>query len=73
LRSNLGGDITAKRDRRRKVTPAMIRRMRELRGEGLPYEKIAKRLNLATMTVFNYLKEEKVGFFEKLRRKLGLK
>jgi transposase len=63
----------AKRDRRRKVTPAMIRRMKKLRGEGLSYKGIAKRLNLATMTVFNYLKKEKVGFFEKLKRKLGLK
>ena len=62
----------AKRDRRRKVTPAMIGRMKELRGEGLSYEGIAKRLNLAPMTVFNYLKKEKVGFFERLRRKLGL-
>jgi transcriptional regulator with XRE-family HTH domain len=63
----------AKRDRRRKVTPAMIRRMKKLRAEGLSYEKIAKRLNLAPMTAFNYLKGEKVGFFEKLKRKLGLK
>jgi len=63
----------AKRDRRRKVTPEMIRRMKELRAEGLPYEGIAKRFNLATMTVFNYLKKEKVGFFNKLKRKLGLR
>ena len=63
----------AKRDRRRKVTPEMIRRMKELRGEGLSYEEIAKRLNLAPMTAFNYLKKEKVGFFNKLKRKLGLR
>lgn len=64
----------AKKNRRRKVTPEMIRRMKELREEGLSYEKIAKRLDVAPMTVYNYLKkEEKVGLFRKLKRKLGLK
>jgi DNA-binding CsgD family transcriptional regulator len=64
----------AKKNRRRKITPAMIERMKKLRKEGLSYEKIAQRLGVATMTIFNYLKrEEKVGFFKKLKRKLGLK
>lgn len=64
----------AKKNRRRKVTPEMIRRMKKLREEGLSYEKIAKRLDVAPMTVYNYLKkEEKVGLFRKLKRKLGLK
>lgn len=62
----------AKKDKRRKVTPAIIRKMKELRKEGLSYEKIGKSLDVATMTVYNYLKKEKrVGFFERLKRKLG--
>ena len=48
--------------------------MKELRKEGLTYERIAERLNVVTMTVYNYLKkEEKIGLFRKLKRKLGLK
>lgn len=59
-----------KRSGRRKVTPEVIEKMRKLRKEGLSYGKIANKLKLSTMTVYNYLKkEEKVGFFERLKRK----
>ena len=58
--------------RRRKVTPQMIKKMKALRKKGLSYGKIARELNLGTMTVYNYLKkEEKVGFFGRLKRKFG--
>lgn len=59
---------------KRKVTPEIVEEMKKLRKEGLPYEKIADALKLSPMTVYSYLKkEEKAGFFEKLKRKLGLK
>lgn len=64
-----------KKDRRRKVTPEMIKRMKKLRGEGLPYMEIAEKLNLSYATVYNYLKKKekrKVGFFKGLKRRLGL-
>lgn len=59
--------------RRRKVTSQMVKRMKALRKRGLSYGKIARELNLGTMTVYNYLKreEKKIGFFERLKRKLG--
>ncbi len=59
-----------KKDKRRKITPEMIRRMKKLREEGLSYTRIATKLNVAPMTVYNYLKTgKKIGFFEKLKRK----
>lgn len=59
---------------KRKVTPEIIEEMKKLRKEGLSYEKIAEKLKLSPMTVYSYLKKEvKESFFEKLKRKLGLK
>jgi len=62
-----------KQNVRRKVTPEMIEEMKKLRREGLSYGKIAYKLKLGTMTVYNYLKkEEKVGLIERLKRKLRM-
>jgi predicted transcriptional regulator len=40
----------------RKVTLVMLEEMKILRNEGLPYEKIASKLGIATKTVWKYLK-----------------
>jgi len=62
-----------KQNGRQKVTPRIIKRMKKLRKEGLSYGKIAYKLKLSTMTVYNYLnKEEKVGLIKRLKRKLGM-
>ncbi len=59
---------------RKKVTPEIVEEMRRLRAEGLSYGKIANRLGLNPMTVYNHLrKRERPGFIGKLKRKLGLR
>jgi DNA invertase Pin-like site-specific DNA recombinase len=67
------GDRMARKGRR-KVTPEIIEEMKRLRKNGLSYEKIAGKLGLSVMTVYNHLKkEEKVGLVQRLKRKLGLR
>jgi len=59
---------------RKKVNSEMIEKMKRLRREGMSYNKIARRLGLSVMTVYNHLKrKEKVGLLDKLKRKLGLR
>ncbi len=59
---------------RRKVTPEIVEEMRRLRGVGLSYGKIAGRLGLNPMTVYNHLREkERPGLVEWMKRKMGLK
>lgn len=59
---------------RRKVTPEIVEEMRRLRGEGLSYGKIAGRLGLAPMTVYNHLRKGgRTGLIRKLKRKLCLR
>jgi len=53
-----------------KVTPEIVREMRRLRGEGLSYGKIARRLGLNPMTVYSHLRK-RPGPIERLRRGLG--
>ena len=71
LRHKSIGDIMT---RKRKVNPEIIKKMKRLRRNGMSYNKIANRLGLSVMTVYNYLKKkEKVGFVDKLKQKLGLR
>jgi transcriptional regulator with XRE-family HTH domain len=53
----------------KKVTFDMLRRMRELRREGLTYREIGRRLGVSTATISLYLGERrKRGILEGLRR-----
>jgi predicted transcriptional regulator len=57
---------------RKKVTFDTLRRMRELRREGMTYREIGRRLGVSTATVSLYLGERrKRGILEGLRRRLG--
>jgi predicted transcriptional regulator len=54
---------------RKKVTFDTLRRMRELRREGLTYREIGRRLGVSTATISLYLGERrKRGILEGLRR-----
>jgi len=71
-----GNVMTRKRrkTRRKKVSPEMIKKMKRLRREGMSYNKIAGKLGLSVMTVYNHLKKkEKTGLLDKLKRKLSLR
>lgn len=60
--------------RRRRLTPETIEEIKRLRGEGMPVDKIARKLKLGVSTVYRHLQTGKrEGFFERLKRKLGLK
>ncbi len=64
------------KDRRKKVTPEMKERMKELRSEGLSYRETAEKLGLSYATVYNHLKrseeeEEEVAFQRELKRKIA--
>ncbi|GAI41873.1 unnamed protein product [marine sediment metagenome] len=59
---------------RKKVTPEIVEEMKRLRAEGMSYGKIARRLGLNPMTVYNHLRKKgRTGLIGKLKRKLGLK
>ncbi len=60
---------------RKKVTPEIVEEMKRLREEGLSYGKVAGRLGLTPMTVYNHLREgrlggRKAGSLEKLMAKM---
>lgn len=46
-------------DKRRKVTPEVVRKMQELRSQGMTYQNIAKEMKLSYLTVYKYLNLEK--------------
>ncbi len=54
------GDIMA-RKKRGKVTPKTIEEMKKLRKKGMSYNKIADKLGLSVMTVYNHLKKAPKG------------
>ncbi len=57
--------------RKKIVTGGTLEEMRRLREAGLSKREIAEKLDLSHGTVFKHLREE--GFFERLKRKLGLR
>jgi len=64
------GDIMA-RKKRGKVIPKTIEELKRLRKKGMSYNKIADKLGLSVMTVYNHLKkEEKVGLIEEKEEKV---
>jgi|GEM_PF-2482506 len=57
--------------RKKKVTGEVLEEMRKLREAGLSKRRIAEKLGLSYGTVFRYLGGE--SFFEKIKRKMGLR
>ena len=53
------------------MTEEVLEEMRDLREARLSKRRIAEKLGLSYKTVLKYLREE--GFFERLKRRLGLK
>ncbi len=45
-------------DKRRKVTPAIVKKMQKLRADGMTYQKISETVNLSYLTVYKYLNPE---------------
>jgi DNA invertase Pin-like site-specific DNA recombinase len=46
-------------DKRRKVTPETVKRLRELRSNGMTYQAISKKIGLSYLTVYKYLNADK--------------
>jgi len=42
-------------DKRRKVTPETVKKLQELRGKGMTYQAISKKIGLSYLTVYKYL------------------
>lgn len=51
--------MSMKVDKRVRVTPEKMKRMRELRSSGMTYQRIAKSVGLSYLTVYKYLNKEK--------------